>query len=85
MKLTSLIRGLESQLKKAERLARRYDVQAEALRDKLSVVARALRKGAFGKGPVKRKKRRMSAAARAKIAAAQRKRWAKVRAEKKAK
>ena len=85
MNLTSIIRKLESQLKNAEGLARRYDAQAGVLRDKLSVVARALGKAAFGKDPVKRKKRRMSAAARAKIAAAQRKRWAKVRAEKKAK
>lgn len=77
MNLTSLIRNLENQLKSAESLTRKYDAQAAVLRKRLSVVARLLGKqlqirlpGAGGRGG-------MSAAGRARIAAAQRRRWAK--------
>ena len=78
MNLTTLIRKLESQLKNAEKLARQYDAQADALRNKLSTVAGALGKAVFGKSPAAkgRKKRGMSASGRARIRAAKKKRWA---------
>jgi hypothetical protein len=87
MNLTSLVRKLESECKRAEKLARHYDAQADAVRDKLSNVAGALGKlmtGKFaGKKTVaKQGKRKMSAAGRARIIAAQKRRWAKVRSMK---
>ena len=82
MNLTSLIRKLESQLKNAEKLARRYDAEARALGDKLSTVAKAVGKVVAGKSAAPRKKHGISAAGRKRIAAAQKKRWAKVKAEK---
>jgi hypothetical protein len=80
MNLTSLVRKLESQLKAAEKLARRYDLQAKDLRGKLTAVASTLGKTVFGKTPAARKRRKMCAAVRARIGAAQRKRWAAFRA-----
>src|SRR5690349_1244444 len=84
MKLTQLIRKLESQLKNAERYARSYDNQANALRKKLANAAQILGKnieGAASSGirlgaRLARGSRRMSAAGRARIIAAQKKRWA---------
>ncbi len=92
MTLTSIIRNLESQLKKAEKLARQYDSHASTLRGKLegvaSVVGKSLGltmsdgKASARKAPKSRKttqasrKGKMSAAGRARIAAAQKARWA---------
>ena len=82
MEITSLIRALESQLKKAEKLTREYDTQAQTLRNKLADVAGMLGKKAAvtlrgAKPKTKtRKKRKMSRAGLAKIRAAQKKRWA---------
>ncbi len=47
MNLTSLIRTLESELKKAENLTSYYDIQADALRRKLTHVSHAVGKS-FG-------------------------------------
>lgn len=83
MNLTSLIRKLESQLKNAEKLARHYDAQANDLAKKLNTVAKAVGKVVLGKAPKTRKKGGMSAAGRKRIAAAQKKRWAKFHAKQK--
>jgi hypothetical protein len=64
--IAAAIAGFEEQKK-------RLDVQIAELRQMLNPVA------TDGNPPVPNKRRRMSAAARAKIAAAQRKRWAESR------
>lgn len=82
MTLTSLIRKLESQLKKAETLAHQYDSHADTIREKLTGVAEivgkkfklAMEGGGEAMGKIGR--RGMSAAGRALIQAAQKKRWA---------
>jgi hypothetical protein len=79
MTLTTLVRKLERQLKTAEKLARRYDTEARTLKNRLVTVAGAIGKAMAGKSG----KRKMSAAGRARIRAAQKKRWAKFHAKKK--
>jgi len=83
MNLTQLVRSLESQLKNAEKLARQYDGQATALKNKLVNVANIVGAGinavkiAASSGKSRGGSSGLSAAGRAKIIAAQRKRWAK--------
>ncbi len=73
-RLARILRQLKSQ---------RQVAQAEV--DKLDRAIEALTEGQRGSGrPPGRKRRRMSAAARKKIAAAQRARWSKIKARKKA-
>ena len=89
MTLTQLIRKLESQLKTAESYARSYDNQANTLRKKLERVSRIVGKriegaalsGARFGARLARKSRRMSAKGRARIIAAQKKRWASYRSK----
>lgn len=88
MKLTSIIRELETKLKSAEKLAATYDAQAQNLRRKLTNVAQVLGRSqgaaetrvisapARGRGL----RGRPSSDGRARIAEAQRKRWAVYRA-----
>ncbi len=80
MTLTSTIRKIESELKKAEKLARHYGAQANGLREKLAPIARLIgEKVPDFIAPSKPRKRRgkISAAGLARIRAAQKKRWAK--------
>mgnify|MGYP001587247731 CR=1 FL=1 len=81
MTLTSTIRKIESELKSAEGLARKYDAQANVLKNQLASVARLIGKNVadFIAPPKKSPKRRgkISAAGLARIRAAQKKRWAK--------
>lgn len=85
MNLTKLIRNLESQLQTAEKYARQYDKQAEDLRAKLADVAnivgatlKSVSKSSIKAGKnLSRVARGLSAEGRARIIAAQRKRWAK--------
>jgi hypothetical protein len=80
MNLTDLIRNLETQLKKAEKYAKDYDTQAASLRNKLSsvayIVGRKLKVGAAAAKSTGSKSKGISAAGRARIRAAQKKRWA---------
>lgn len=87
MKLTNLIHKLEYQLKNAEKISKRYDKQADALRNKLAEIAVIVGKQIKGVGGKIAKAGRgaISAKGRAKIAAAQRKRWAAFRKNKGAK
>ena len=90
MTLTQLIRKLETQLKSAEKLTRKYDAQADALRGKLAHVATAIGKTIAEQMVPKKKAKKLQTAGKksgrispgglARISAAQRKRWAKVRA-----
>ncbi len=92
LNLTSLIRKLEKQLKNAEKLSSQYDSHARHLRTRLSEVAEVIgrkvgsRVGSLiapPKGKIHRKKKRnMSVAGRARLVAAQKKRWAAYRAKK---
>lgn len=93
MKLTKAIRKLERQASKAEKLAKTEQARADALRAKLEQVQNLV--GILGrksiaklasKAPNGRKGRRkgkISAAGRARIAAAQKKRWAAWKAKQK--
>lgn len=89
MNLTDLVRKLESQLKTAEKYTREYDTQAVALRKKLESVAGIVAGGSlnFKKGwkslIPKSARGSLSSKGRAKIVAAQRKRWAAFRKGKK--
>ena len=77
MNILAALRQAEAKLQK----------QADNVRQQLDNVRAAMkilgREVASGGKPIGRKKRVMSAAARAKIARAQRKRWAKIRTERK--
>ena len=77
MNILAALRQAEAKLQK----------QADKVRQQLDNVRAAIkilgREEASGGKPIGRKKRVMSAAARAKIARAQRKRWAKIRTERK--
>lgn len=77
MNLIQAIRKLERQTAKTETLARKHRAQAEALRAKLDALEKLLSviKVTPKIGNV-RKKRGMSVAGRARIAAVQKKRWA---------
>jgi len=80
MTLTSTIRKIESELKSAEKLARKYGAQANVLKNQLASVARLIgKKIAASIAPPKTRKRRgkISTAGLARIRAAQKKRWAK--------
>ncbi len=80
MTLTTTIHKIESQLKSAEKLARKYGAQANVLQNQLASVARLIgEKIAASIAPPKTGKRRgkISAAGLARIRAAQKKRWAK--------
>jgi hypothetical protein len=81
MKLTTLVRNLEKQLKTAEKLARRYDAEAKAIGKKLETVASAVGKAISGKISG----RGISTAGRKRIAKAQRARWKKFHAKQKSK
>ncbi|MBI4024888.1 MAG: hypothetical protein HY360_07880 [Verrucomicrobia bacterium] len=90
MNLTVVIRKLQSQLKAAEKSAREYDAQANALRNKLESVARIVGQKLPTQGrPAQKaekessrgKKRGISAAGLRSIRAAQKKRWAEYHAE----
>ena len=79
MNLTDIVRKLESQLKNAEKFSTYYDKQAGNLRGKLEEVASIV--GKQIKSVAKSAKRvsdisGISAAGRARIIAAQKKRWA---------
>ena len=82
MNLTKAIRNLEHQARKAEQLAKVEQAKADSLREKLESVQKLvniLDSKATTKAPKARRGRRkgkMSAAGRARIAAAQKKRWA---------
>lgn len=88
LNLTSLVRKLEKQLKNAEKLSLHYDARTRELRLRMAEVARAVGRnvGSFVSpeqtGKPHRKKRRMSAAGRAAVIAAQKKRWAAYRLKK---
>lgn len=82
MNLTKAIRNLERQASKAEKLAKAEQARADRLREKLASIQKVVgmrgRKTA-AKAPKARRggrKGKMSAAGRARIAAAQKKRWA---------
>ncbi|GEM_PF-2345354 len=86
LNLTNLIRKLEVQLKNTEKFAHKYDVQANALRNKLTNIANIVSKTIAAQITTKGKKisfwkrgASLSATGRARIIAAQRKRWAKYR------
>lgn len=79
MSLTKFVRNLEKQLKSTESFARRYDAQALEIRTKLTSIAQALGHE-LGSALKKTRKDGMSPAGRARIAAAQKTRWAKVHA-----
>ncbi|MBI4023736.1 MAG: hypothetical protein HY360_02080 [Verrucomicrobia bacterium] len=89
MNLIALVHSLESQLRKTEKLARRHHSEADALRRKLSRVARIVGIGdeelavtvAPAKASSRKPRRKMSRAGRAAIIAALKKRWAAYRAE----
>ncbi len=92
MNLTKLIKKLESQLNVAEKYARSYDAQANALRKKLYHVAEIVGEriedvghatARAGKRLTGKSRRGMSASGRARIIAAQKKRWAAYRAKNK--
>ena len=70
--LSSLVKQLKQERDRVER-------QLTGLNAALTAFA-----GVYGGGKPSRKRRKMSAKSRAKIAAAQRRRWAKVRAKRKA-
>ncbi|MFZ4695289.1 MAG: hypothetical protein ACOYMV_09205 [Verrucomicrobiia bacterium] len=82
MNLTKAIRNLEHQARKAEQFAKVEQAKADRLREKLENIQKLV--GILGsevapKAPKARRGRRkgkMSAAGRARIAAAQKKRWA---------
>lgn len=75
MKLTPLVRNLEKRLRKAETLAKRYRSTADLLRKRLASVAMLLGQRALVSTKL-RLRRRLSAAGRASIQLAQKKRWA---------
>jgi len=89
MNLTTLISKLETQVRIAERIASRYQARAEVLREKLDKVAYLLSGKALEKvvkvaqaaSKSNGRRRGMSAAGRARIAEAQRQRWAKIHAK----
>lgn len=91
MNLTKAIRNLERQATKAEKLAKIEQAKADALRSKLEQIQKLM--GDLGhntavKAPKARKGRRkgkMSAAGRVRVAAAQKKRWAAWKAKNKGK
>ena len=92
MNLTKLIKKLESQLNVAEKYARSYDAQANALRKKLYHVAEIVGEriedvghatARAGKRLTGKSRRGMSASGRARIIAAQKKRWAAFRTKNK--
>jgi hypothetical protein len=85
MNLTQLVRKLEKQLKTVEKYARDYDSQADDLRDKLANIARIVGKRIEVSANVLSSNRggKISAAGRARIIAAQRKRWAAFRSKNK--
>ncbi|MCC7519648.1 MAG: hypothetical protein IT578_10740 [Verrucomicrobiae bacterium] len=92
MNLTPLIRKLQNQLRASEAQAEKSQREAAAIREKLSNISRILsnpgiRTRSAKNLPSKRTsggRRKMSAAARARISAAQKRRWAEYRAKKNA-
>lgn len=87
MNLTVAVRKLERQAAQSEKIAARELAKAKALRDKLDSIRQLVASlggmVAAKKTPKARRKRRgMSAAGRARIAAAQKKRWAAFHAKK---
>lgn len=82
MNLIQAIRHLEQQARKVEKLARVEQTKADSLREKLESIEKLV--GMVGRKTVAkapkvrrgRRKGKMSAAGRARIAAAQKKRWA---------
>ena len=80
MKLKSIIRSLRSQRKAAVRILERTGRDIERIDAGLAALGG--RAGLGGRPHSVRKRRRMSAEARARISAAQKKRWRAVRASK---
>jgi hypothetical protein len=81
MNLTDLIRNLETQLKTAEKYSKQYDSQATAIRKKLSTVAaivgeKLVEYSSATASTIRNAAEGLSDTGRAKIIAAQRKRWA---------
>jgi hypothetical protein len=85
MNLTQLVRNLEKELKRAEKLAKSYDQEADKLRNKLADVAEAIGSKVQSvlrpsSSSVEGRGKNLSASGKAKIAAAQKKRWEEYRA-----
>lgn len=90
MNLIHLLRKLQTQLHTSESLAARHQKEAEDIRAKLADVSRILGslgvrvrglKASAGQAPAGRRRRAMSAKARASISRAQKARWAAWRAK----
>jgi len=77
MNILAVLRQAEAKLKKQANKARQ---QLDAVRAAVKILGREV---ASGDKRISRKKRSVSKAARAKMAKAQRERWAKIRAKKK--